>query len=134
MQMAANSMQMAIFSPLNHSSTPIPSWTPVLNRFFSSVPCFRCFFDERWSKHRVNLSLDWSPQFPELLLASYGSNDEAPLEPDGVVLVWNSKFKTETPEFVFHCQSAVTSGQKKNRFINIDTFLVRKIEAKRDCT
>lgn len=70
----------------------------------------RCFFDERWSKHRVNLSLDWSPQFPELLLASYGSNDEAPLEPDGVVLVWNSKFKTETPEFVFHCQSAVTSA------------------------
>jgi len=70
----------------------------------------RSFFDERWSKHRVNLSLDWSPQFPELLLASYGSNDEAPHEPDGVVLVWNSKFKTDAPEFVFHCQSAVTSA------------------------
>lgn len=70
----------------------------------------RTFFDEKWSKHRVNLALDWSPQFPELLLASYGSNDEAPMDPDGVVLVWNSKFKTETPEFIFHCQSAVTSA------------------------
>jgi len=70
----------------------------------------RSFFDERWSKHRVNLSLDWSPQFPELLLASYGTNEEAPHEPEGVVLVWNSKFKTETPEFVFHCQSSVTSA------------------------
>ena len=29
----------------------------------------RVFFDERWSQHRTVTSLDWSPQFPELLAA-----------------------------------------------------------------
>ncbi|XP_019867618.1 cytoplasmic dynein 1 intermediate chain isoform X6 [Aethina tumida] len=69
----------------------------------------RAFFDERWSKNRVVTSLDWSPQFPELLLASYNNNEEAPNDPDGVVLVWNTKFKKTTPEYIFHCQSAVLS-------------------------
>ncbi|XP_062853349.1 cytoplasmic dynein 1 intermediate chain 2 isoform X2 [Trichomycterus rosablanca] len=70
----------------------------------------RQFTDERWSKHRVVTCLDWSPQYPELLVASYSSNEEAPHEPDGVVLVWNMKYKKTTPEFVFHCQSAVMSA------------------------
>ncbi|CAG9773101.1 unnamed protein product [Ceutorhynchus assimilis] len=69
----------------------------------------RTFFDERWSKNRAITSLDWSPQFPELLLASYTNNEESPNDPDGVVLVWNTKFKKATPEYVFHCQSAVLS-------------------------
>ena len=30
----------------------------------------------------------------ELLLASYGSHEDSPLEPDGVALVWNSRFLT----------------------------------------
>lgn len=34
---------------------------------------------------------------------------ESPNEPDGVVMVWNTKFKKQTPEDVFHCQSAVMS-------------------------
>lgn len=63
----------------------------------------------RWSKNRTITSLDWSPQFPELLLASYNANEESPNDPDGVVLVWNTKFKKTTPEYIFHCQSAVLS-------------------------
>jgi len=70
----------------------------------------RWFFDERWSKNRCVTSLDWSQQYPELLLASYNVNDESPNEPDGVVLIWNTKFKKTTPEYVFHCQSAVMSA------------------------
>ncbi|XP_014771177.1 cytoplasmic dynein 1 intermediate chain 2 isoform X31 [Octopus bimaculoides] len=70
----------------------------------------RYFFDERWSKHRTITSLDWSTQHPELLVASYNTNEESPHDPDGVVLVWNSKFKKDTPEFIFHCQSAVMSS------------------------
>ncbi|XP_051562686.1 cytoplasmic dynein 1 intermediate chain 2 isoform X5 [Myxocyprinus asiaticus] len=70
----------------------------------------RQFADERWSKHRVVTCLDWSPQYPELLVASYCSNEDAPHEPDGVALVWNMKYKKTTPEYVFHCQSAVMSA------------------------
>nr|XP_046217274.1 dynein, cytoplasmic 1, intermediate chain 2a isoform X2 [Oncorhynchus gorbuscha] len=70
----------------------------------------RQFVDERWSKHRVVTCLDWSPQYPELLVASYNNNEEAPHEPDGVALVWNMKYKKNTPEYVFHCQSAVMSA------------------------
>lgn len=70
----------------------------------------RQFFDERWSKHRTITSLDWSIQHPELLVASYNVNEDSPHDPDGVALVWNSKFKKDTPEFIFHCQSAVMSS------------------------
>ncbi|XP_021377047.1 cytoplasmic dynein 1 intermediate chain 2-like isoform X7 [Mizuhopecten yessoensis] len=70
----------------------------------------REFYDERWSKHRTITSLDWSKQHPELLVASYNTNEDAPHDPDGVALVWNIKFKKQTPEYVFHCQSAVMSS------------------------
>ncbi|XP_051564078.1 dynein, cytoplasmic 1, intermediate chain 2a isoform X2 [Myxocyprinus asiaticus] len=70
----------------------------------------RKFVDERWSKQRVVTCLDWSPQYPELLVASYNNNEEAPHEPDGVALVWNMKYKKTTPEYIFHCQSAVMSA------------------------
>ena len=43
-------------------------------------------------------------QYPELLVASYTNNEDAPHEPDGVALVWNMKFKKTTPEYTFHCQ------------------------------
>lgn len=75
----------------------------------SSLSFSRLFYDEHWSKHRVITCLDWSPQFPELLVASYNNNEDAPHEPDGVALVWNIKFKKSTPEYVFHCQSPVVS-------------------------
>ncbi|KAF4088548.1 hypothetical protein AMELA_G00083930 [Ameiurus melas] len=67
-------------------------------------------YDEQWSKHRVVTCLDWSPQFSDLLMASYNANEHAPQEPDGVVLVWNMKFKKTIPEYIFHCQSSVMSA------------------------
>ncbi|OXU22303.1 hypothetical protein TSAR_001590 [Trichomalopsis sarcophagae] len=69
----------------------------------------RFFFDERWSRNRCVTAMDWSPQFPELLAAAYNNNDDTPNDPDGVCLVWNTKFKKTTPEFIFHCQSPVMS-------------------------
>ncbi|KAL4120283.1 hypothetical protein QTP88_013003 [Uroleucon formosanum] len=69
----------------------------------------RTFYDDHWSKNRLVTSLDWSQQFPELTVASYNISD-APHEPDGVVLVWNTKFKKNSPEYVFHCQSRVLSA------------------------
>jgi dynein intermediate chain len=71
----------------------------------------RGFYDERWSRNRCVTSLDWSPQYPELLLASYNNNEDSPNDPDGVVLIWNTKFKKSTPEYIFHCQSAVLSAK-----------------------
>ncbi|XP_017528836.2 cytoplasmic dynein 1 intermediate chain 1 isoform X7 [Manis javanica] len=67
----------------------------------------RQFYDEHWSKHRVVTCMDWSLQYPELVVASYNNNEDAPHEPDGVALVWNMKFKKTTPEYVFHCQHPV---------------------------
>ncbi|XP_061838492.1 cytoplasmic dynein 1 intermediate chain 1 isoform X2 [Nerophis lumbriciformis] len=75
----------------------------------SSLSFSRLFYDEHWSKHRVVTCLDWSPQYPELLVASYNNNEDAPHDPDGVALVWNIKFKKATPEYIFHCQSPVVS-------------------------
>ncbi|XP_025267795.1 cytoplasmic dynein 1 intermediate chain isoform X6 [Camponotus floridanus] len=69
----------------------------------------RSFICERWSRNRCVTSMDWSPQFPELLAASYNNNDDTPNDPDGVCLIWNTKFKKTTPEFIFHCQSPVMS-------------------------
>ncbi|KPP70369.1 cytoplasmic dynein 1 intermediate chain 2-like [Scleropages formosus] len=86
----------------------------------------RQFTDERWSKHRVVTCLDWSPQYPELLVASYNNNEEAPHEPDGVALVWNMKYKKTTPEYVFHCQHPVycvnvVGTQNAHNLISIST-------------
>lgn len=35
----------------------------------------RVFYDERWSRNRCVTCMDWSPQFPELLVASYHNNE-----------------------------------------------------------
>ncbi|CAB1321301.1 unnamed protein product [Coregonus sp. 'balchen'] len=45
--------------------------------------------------------------YPELMVASYNSNEDAPHEPDGIALVWNMKFKKTTAEYTFHCQHPV---------------------------
>ena len=70
----------------------------------------RHFYDDRWSKNRVITSMDWSTQFPELLAASYNNNPDAPHEPDGVCLIWNTRYKKDTPETIFHCQSPVMTS------------------------
>lgn len=75
-----------------------------------SLSLNRCFFDDHWSKNRTVTSFDWSTQFPELLCTSYNQNDEAPHLPDGICLIWNMKFKKNTPEYIFHCQSPVTTA------------------------
>ena len=50
-----------------------------------------------------------SSVYPELMVASYDKNTEySAHDPDGVCLVWNTRFKKNTPEHVFHCQSPVT--------------------------
>uniref|UniRef100_A0AAY4AV89 Uncharacterized protein n=1 Tax=Denticeps clupeoides TaxID=299321 RepID=A0AAY4AV89_9TELE len=92
----------------------------------SNLSFNRLFYDEHWSKHRVVTCLDWSPQYSELLVASYNSNEDAPHEPDGVVLVWNMKFKKTTPEYVFHCQHPVycvnvVGTQNANNLITVST-------------
>ncbi|KAJ4482179.1 WD40-repeat-containing domain protein [Lentinula aciculospora] len=66
------------------------------------------FFDERYTKNRSITDVDWSPQYPELSVASYNKNAAALNEPDGIVAVWNLHL-LERPEFVFHSQSDVLS-------------------------
>ncbi|KXJ91989.1 cytoplasmic dynein-like protein 1 intermediate chain 2 [Microdochium bolleyi] len=68
------------------------------------------FYDERWSKKRMISSLDFSPKFPELLLASYTKNPSAPHDPDGVVQLWNQHLQ-DRPEFLFHAQSDVLTAK-----------------------
>lgn len=60
----------------------------------------RTFYCDRWSKNRCVTSFDWSTHFPELMVASYHNNEESPNEPDGVVIVWNTKFKKHTCGFL----------------------------------
>ncbi|KAJ3036586.1 hypothetical protein HDV00_002546 [Rhizophlyctis rosea] len=76
----------------------------------SDVKSICTFFDDRLVRNRCVTDLDWSPKYPELLLASYNKNVMAVNEPDGLVLVWNMHL-VERPEFVFHSQSDVTSAQ-----------------------
>ncbi|RYP56842.1 hypothetical protein DL769_009846 [Monosporascus sp. CRB-8-3] len=68
------------------------------------------FYDDRWSKKRMVSSLDFSPTFPELLLASYTKNPSAPHDPDGVVQVWNRHLH-DRPEFLFHAQSDILTAK-----------------------
>ncbi|KAI0109992.1 WD40 repeat-like protein [Daldinia grandis] len=68
------------------------------------------FYDERWSKKRMISSIDFSPKFPELLLASYTKNPSAPHDPDGVVQVWNQHLH-DRPEFLFHAQSDILTAK-----------------------
>ena len=59
----------------------------------------REFSDERWTRHRIVTCIDTSIYHPELVLASYSQNDESTHESDGVVLIWNTKYKSKpTPE------------------------------------
>jgi dynein intermediate chain len=68
------------------------------------------FYSERWSKKRMVSSIDWSPKFKELLLASYTKNPSAPHEPDGVVQVWNMHLQ-DRPELTFHAQSDILTAK-----------------------
>ncbi|XP_048479160.1 cytoplasmic dynein 1 intermediate chain isoform X7 [Plutella xylostella] len=94
----------ADYTGANHSENAID------DKSDAKLSVVRSFYDERWSRGRCVTSLDWSAAHPELLLASYHNSDEAPHQPDGVCLLWNTKYKKSTPEDVFHCQSPVMSA------------------------
>lgn len=68
------------------------------------------FYDDRWSKKRMISSIDFSPKFSELLLASYTKNPTAPHEPDGLVQVWNTHMH-DRPEYVFTAQSDILTAK-----------------------
>ncbi|GAB1310150.1 hypothetical protein MFIFM68171_00360 [Madurella fahalii] len=68
------------------------------------------FYDDRWSKKRMISSIDFSPKFSELLLASYTKNPTAPHDPDGIVQVWNLHLH-DRPEFIFHAQSDILTAK-----------------------
>ncbi|KAH6648560.1 WD40-repeat-containing domain protein [Truncatella angustata] len=68
------------------------------------------FYDERWSKKRMISSLDFSPKFPEILLASYTKNPTAPHDPDGIIQVWNGKLRSRA-EYIFHAQSDILTAK-----------------------
>ncbi|KAK2810245.1 hypothetical protein FQN50_003215 [Emmonsiellopsis sp. PD_5] len=68
------------------------------------------FFDERWSKKRTISDINFSPKYPELLLASYTNNVTAPHDPNGLVQVWNLHLHSR-PEFVFHSMSDILTAK-----------------------
>lgn len=68
------------------------------------------FYDDRWSKKRMISSINFSPKFPELVLATYTKNPSAPHDPDGLVQVWNPRLH-DRAEFVFHAQSDVLTAK-----------------------
>lgn len=62
-------------------------------------------FDDRWSKGRVVTSMDWSDQHPELILASYNrAVEENSTDPNGLVLLWNTKLQKTTPDYILQAQ------------------------------
>ncbi|EEH46371.2 uncharacterized protein PADG_02469 [Paracoccidioides brasiliensis Pb18] len=68
------------------------------------------FYDERWSKKRVISDINFSPKFPELVLASYTNNVTAPHDPNGIVQVWNLHLHSR-PEYVFHSMSDILTAK-----------------------
>ncbi|GMS81262.1 hypothetical protein PENTCL1PPCAC_3437, partial [Pristionchus entomophagus] len=69
----------------------------------------RTFVDEKWTGGRAVVGISFSEMHPELVAVGYDELPEASGEPNGVVVVWNTKFKKPTPEFVFYCYSRLTS-------------------------
>ncbi|CAI4223210.1 unnamed protein product [Auanema sp. JU1783] len=69
----------------------------------------RQFYDKKWTSNREVTGIAFADQHPELLAVSYDQNMDSPTEPTGVVVIWNTKFKSQTPEYVFHCQSRLLS-------------------------
>ncbi|KAI5279255.1 hypothetical protein KEM54_004254, partial [Ascosphaera aggregata] len=68
------------------------------------------FWDERQSKKRMISDVNFSPWYPELVLASYTNNVTAPHEPNGLVQVWNQHLKAE-PEYTFTSTSDILTAK-----------------------
>lgn len=72
-------------------------------------------FDQKVCEEKSVTSLQWSPLYEELLLASYvGTSQSVNQGPRGLVCVWSLALNTR-PEFVLNCQSPVTIASF-NRF------------------
>ncbi|CAD6186731.1 unnamed protein product [Caenorhabditis auriculariae] len=69
----------------------------------------RVFSDEKWTANRAISGITFSEQHPELMAVSYDLDPESVIDPPGVVIIWNTKFKKESPEYVVSCQSRITS-------------------------
>uniref|UniRef100_A0A1I7Y5M7 WD_REPEATS_REGION domain-containing protein n=1 Tax=Steinernema glaseri TaxID=37863 RepID=A0A1I7Y5M7_9BILA len=69
----------------------------------------REFYDEKWTEGRYVTALDCSDLHPELIAVAYSENKAKPLDPEGVVEVWNTKFKKQTPEYTFFSPSKIRS-------------------------
>jgi len=67
-------------------------------------------YDTKWTKNRSVTSLDWSKRHQNLLLVAYSASEASSSDSDGVVLVWGVPNVLERPEFVFTCQSPVTTA------------------------
>eukprot|EP01088_Endostelium_zonatum_P020526 TRINITY_DN7616_c0_g1_i1.p1 TRINITY_DN7616_c0_g1~~TRINITY_DN7616_c0_g1_i1.p1 ORF type:complete len:875 (+),score=363.98 TRINITY_DN7616_c0_g1_i1:2490-5114(+) len=86
--------------------------------------------DPRWTKNRAVSDMAWSPRFNDLIAVSYslpssssgpgdsssasGARDEVASvigagDADGVVCIWSIHGTLQRPEYVFTCQSPVTS-------------------------
>lgn len=68
------------------------------------------FYDERWSRKRMISDMNFSPKFPELLLASYTKNPSAPQDPSGLVQIWNMHLHSR-PEYTFHSTSDILTAK-----------------------
>ncbi|NP_001360494.1 WD_REPEATS_REGION domain-containing protein [Caenorhabditis elegans] len=64
--------------------------------------------DETWTAKRLVTGMAFSEHYPDLLAVSYGPCD-IPNEPPGVIVVWNTKSKRMTAEFIVYCQSEIQS-------------------------
>ncbi|VDM61435.1 unnamed protein product [Angiostrongylus costaricensis] len=59
---------------------------------------------------QVDIFIDYARDgHGETVASSDRMNKDIPSEPPGVVLIWNTKFKRNSPEYVFHCQSRLAS-------------------------
>ncbi|CAI2352199.1 unnamed protein product [Caenorhabditis sp. 36 PRJEB53466] len=66
------------------------------------------YTDEMWTAKRLVTGMAFSEHYPDLLAVSYGPCD-VPNEPPGVIVVWNTKSKRITAEFIVYCQSEIQS-------------------------
>lgn len=69
----------------------------------------RKIFDEKLTANRGVRAIDFSAFHPELVAVSYDQNKDAPLLAESVVNVWNTRFKTSSPEMTFYSSSRVMS-------------------------
>ncbi|CAB3405911.1 unnamed protein product [Caenorhabditis bovis] len=68
----------------------------------------KVYYDETWTAKRLVTDMTFSENYPDLMAVSYGECD-TPNKPPGVVVVWNTKSKRVTAEFIVYCQSEIRS-------------------------